>query len=148
MHVFVSHLFFFSVACSSHTLQLTRQSGVTLACLQTTVAIKSHFLRPLPLRGDKATWNSFRGISVFQLWSSSFVSSSERSPRSQTHGEIRLVYLACLLYTTLPQQMKISFSSKHRTQCNNKTVRTSHSTTRLLSLRAIMVNQYRKLILV
>lgn len=55
---------FFSVACSSHTLRLTRQSGVILACLQTTVAIKSPFLWPSP---------SSQGQSYLKLFSEAFL---------------------------------------------------------------------------
>lgn len=105
-----------------HTV--SRRPGVTSARSHTTVAIKAHFLSLIRLHRDKATWNSFWGISLFQLCSWSLISGSKQS--THTHK-------VCWFSVPTVHRIATTHHSTYRTQYNNN-VWTSHSTTRHLSV--------------
>ncbi len=151
MHVFVSHLFLFCCMFLTHTHTATHQAiRCDLGMLTDYCSYQVSFSTTPPASRGQSYLKLFPRhfyipaltfIFYQQLRAITAVTNSRGDPS---------VYLACLLYTTMPQQMKISFSSKHRTQRNNNVCR-GHPIAQqdfCQSLRAIMVNQYRKLILV
>lgn len=133
-------LFFFGFLVHvPHTLQLTRQSGVTLACLQTTVALSSLIFYDSSLfrRGQKLLENSLRGISIFHsaAFEAHLLSAAPKTITTINWQRRSVCIFSVPTVHNVDDNTSYSaHNPEHNVTITREAAWTSHSTTRLLSV--------------